>query len=529
MAESVFAALLASRPGTKGLLPWTFEDAGTWLVAAERARGRHLTPPLFDEIARQSRLLPRSDARERHIERLARPGTAVVITGQQVGLFGGPLYTLYKAATAIARARFLEERTGMPCVPLFWLQTEDHDYIEIAQATLSSSGGPITLALPPESEPNRVSMSHRALPREVESLILSLENALVSLPHATEVVNLVRKNYVPGRPIAAAFAGLMAELWNDEGLVFLDPRVLPISKLAAPLFRRVLDEHATLTAALGERGALLRSIGCDEQVKCRTDASLLFFHPRGPEGPRYRLVRAGDGWETPEGPVSHSTLLDILDREPLRFSTSALLRPLVQDALLPTCAYIGGPAEVSYFAQLPPVYERLGIPMPLIAPRARLRLVDATTRSLLSRLGLEPSDTDAPRDALLQRCAARDKMLGTGHALRSRLLAPLERELAALAAGAPPELVDPIRRTQEACARAIGKLAEKVDRAAVEGDRVTLDRTDRVLLALRPGGVPQERAYGALSMAARIGASSLTRAVLAASAPLDPAVRDVVL
>lgn len=529
MAESVFAALLASRPGAKGLLPWTFAEEAAWLAAAERARERRLSSSLLDEIARQSALLPRSDARDRHIERLARPGATVLVTGQQVGLFGGPLYTLHKAATAIARARYIEERTGSPCIPLFWLQTEDHDYAEIARVTVSTPAGPITLALPPESEPSRVSVAHRRLPPEIESLALSLEDALASLPHATEVANLVRRHYVPERPIATAFAALVADLWNHEGLVVLDPRVLPVSRLASSLFRRVLEEHASLTTDLVARVALLRNLGCQEQVKCRTDASLLFFHPRGPEGPRYRLVRSGEGWETPEGSVSHSTLVDLAEREPLRFSTSALLRPLVQDALLPTCAYIGGPAEVSYFAQLPPVYERIGIPMPLIAPRARLRLVDATTRSLLSRLGLEPADTDEPRAALLRRCSVRNDVLTRGDDVRSRLLSPLERELAALAAAGVPELANPIRRTQEACARAIAKLAEKVDRAAIENDRVTAERVDRVLSALCPGGVPQERAYSALSMAARVGPAPLTRAVLAAATSFDPAVRDVIL
>jgi bacillithiol biosynthesis cysteine-adding enzyme BshC len=527
MAESIFAALLAGRAEALRLLPGRFADPLAWRDAAEAASARGVAAPLVEELARQSASLPRCDARERNLELLARAGTSVVITGQQVGLFGGPLYTLHKAATVIARARLVTELSGRRCVPLFWLQTEDHDYAEIAHVAIAAPSGPITLALPAEPDPTRVAIAHRCLPDEITAVLDRLEDALAPLPHAAAVVALLRAHYVPGRPLALAFAGLLAALWQGEGLLILDPRVPTIARLAAPLWKRALDEHAPIAADLSVRASALAQAGFTEQVRTRADAALVFFHPEGSAGPRYRLVRRGDGWETPAGPVSQSILDGLLAQEPLRFSSSALLRPLVQDSLLPTCAYVGGPAEVAYFAQLPPLYARLGVPMPLIAPRARLRVLDAASRSLLERLGLCAADFDLPRTALLARVAGAADQSADVHRLRARLLGSLERELDAVSALGLDQLSASIRRTRETCASSLHKLADKVERVSLERDHVAGERIDRAIAALRPGGVPQERAYGFTALAARSGTNGLLHAILEGAASLDPAIRDV--
>ena len=529
MAQSVFTALLAGRPEARSLLPGRFEDPEEWTRAADRAAASRVPGPVMEEMVRQSRALPLSEARTRMLEKLTHPGATVVVTGQQVGLFGGPLYTLHKAATAIARARWIEERVRRPCVPVFWLQTEDHDYPEIANVTVQARTEPMTLALPPDPHPSRVSIAHRTVPEQVDAVLAEAEAALSPLPHAAEVLALLRAHYVPGRPMASAFAGLMAELWQAEGLVVLDPRVPAVARSAAPLFQRVLREHAALASVLGARAAEIERIGCDVQVPSRPEASLVFFHPARADGPRYRLVRRDDGFETPEGPVSIPTLENVLEREPLRFSSSALLRPLVQDSILPTCAYVGGPAEVSYFAELPPLYEHLGLPLPLVAPRARLRLLDAPTRSLLERLGLAAADVETSRDALLARVAIRPDGAGTLAELEARLLGPLRRELDALAALGVHNLEGPIQKTRDACTEAVGRLASKVERALLERDQATLGRVERVQAALYPAGVPQERAYGFLTLAARSGTAALTRVILAGAESFDPRVGDIPL
>lgn len=531
MSESIFAALLAGRPEVQRLLPGRFAEPAAWCQAAREASGRRIEASVLDELARQSSALPPSDARQRNLEKLARAGTTVVVTGQQVGLFGGPLYTLHKAATAIARARMIEASTGLACVPLFWLQTEDHDYAEIARVTITTpSGAPATFALPEESSAEtRVSLAQRVLPREIAALVDECNAALDAWPYAREVAALLQAHYVPGRAIGAAFAGVLAELWQDEGLLLLDPRVPSLARLAAPCMARALEQSAAIADELAARADAIAAAGCDLQVRTRDDAALVFFHERDASGPRYRLVRAGDGWKTAAGESSQAALTALLSSDPLRFSSSALLRPLLQDSWLPSCAYVGGPAELSYFAQLPPLYARFSVPMPLIAPRARLRILDGTTRSLLSRVGLEAVDFDRPRDALLARVATRSADEPNAEQLRTRMLASLEHELDALAGRELDGLANPIRKAREACNTAIDKLVDKAERALLERDRVASERIDRLIAALRPNGVPQERAYGFLGYAARVGPRALSAALLEAATPLDPNVRDVCL
>src|SRR6185369_5566207 len=210
-----------------------------------------------------------------------------------------------------------------------------------------------------------------------------------------------------------------------------------------------------------------------------------------------------------------------LDRDPLCFSTSALLRPIVQDALLPACAYVAGPGEINYFAQLPPLYDLFGVAPSLVIPRARFRCLDARTRRLLAETGLAADDVGKPRGELLPRLgAASSAAVGSADLpaeLRRRVderIAPevdrIAREVAALA----PGLERPARRARASVAHALGRLVERAAAALVERDQVLAARIGRLERALCPDGVPQERFYGWPSLAGRHGARSLTRLVL---------------
>ena len=531
MGGDLFASFIAGGTAAAGLLPFGPVDERDWEAAARLAAGRRLAPGLQDELRRQSGALPPSPARDRALDALGRDGVAVVVTGQQVGLFLGPLYTLHKAATAVARARWISDVTGNPCVPLFWIQTEDHDWEEIRRAEVLGPAGRVSFELPPEPAAlSRVSLAQRVLPPEVDGLATALGQVVAPLPHGSEVSALVARHYRSGRTPGAAFAGLLAELFAEEGLLILDPRTPAMGQLAAPILRRAIEDHEAIARALADRARELAARGFAEQVHTRPGASLAFFHPRGPAGPRYRLVREGAGFSTPDGPVSLAELLARLDADPLWFSTSALLRPLVQDALLPTAAYLGGPAECSYFAQLPPVYERFGLVLPMIAPRARLRLVDGPARRQLARLGLRPEDVDQSRAELLARVAARSGEVPAAEGLRERLLGGLTRELDALTpllAGLDAALERNVRRTRETAAFAVERLVIAAERAALSKDRVAVERLDRLLDALRPGGRPQERVDAFPALAARAGPGALVAALVEAARPLTPDVRSV--
>jgi len=305
-----------------------------------------------------------------------------------------------------------------------------------------------------------------------------------------------------------------------------------VARLAAPLYRRAVAEAAAIGAELEGRATELQAAGFDVQIPVRSDCALVFYHRDGATGPRHRLVRpearakasdSGGDWGLAgsDHAASGAELAAALERDPLCFSTSALLRPIVQDSLLPTAAYVGGPAEVSYFAQLGPLYRRFDLSPPLVVPRARFVCVGAPDRRRLGQLGLATRDVLTASDTeLLARLpiarpagaadpdalAARAAELGAGAAALSEAVAsalPRDRNLSR-AAG----------RTGAGVAAALQKLVERYRRTLAAGDRVTAERMARLRQALAPGGAPQERVYAWPSLAGRHGGAALKRAVL---------------
>jgi uncharacterized protein YllA (UPF0747 family) len=388
-------------------------------------------------------------------------------------------------------------------------------------------------------------------------------------PAARAVVAVLRAHYRPGRTMAAAFAGALGAIFADEGLLFLDPREARVAALAAPIYRRAITDAGLIDDLLARQEQRLRGAGFDCQVALRAGSPLVFFHARGAAGPRCRLrwepsegsqtlprgtplgdpapstrsrsepsegsqtlprgTPLGDGaWRLDGGgaPVSTAALLDKLARDPLCFSTSALLRPIVQDALLPTVAYVGGPAELSYFAELDPLYSHFGVTPALVLPRARFRCVDAAARRVLEALGLTADDIARPLPDLLARTAAPPPAgLPDPDSLRRRIqaeIAPVVGEIADGVVAAAPELARAAERTRISVAHALRRLTDRYARRVAERDGVTRERLERLRAALYPGGIPQERVFGWPALAARIGATEFKRLVFDRLAEVGP-------
>jgi bacillithiol synthase len=530
--------------------PCTWPGAPRMRARAVARAVRPLAPEVLRAVAAQNAALPASPTRDAHIAALER-GAAVVVTGQQVGLFLGPLYTIYKAATAVVIARVLAAETGATVVPMFWLQTEDHDLVEIASCSVPGPRVCKTIAAPIAAD-NRISIAHLALPPEVAECLDRLADALGEGVLAEAHVARLRRHYRAGVSWSAAFAGVLAELFAPEGLVMIDPRDPALAAQAAPVHAHALEHADRIAAAMVARCAELERAGASVPVHVRPGAPLSFFHPDGPLGPRVRLERSdsgpGDGFaEVGGGCVhEHAALLAALRDEPRRFSTSALLRPIVQDTLLPTVAYVGGPSEVAYFAQLGPLYRAFDRSPPLVVPRARFRVTDSRTRRLLDRLGLAPRDAELSEEALLARLRASSlggdprpageavgapTPLGveTGEIAR-QLLDPFVEahgELARRLTHAGPAIARALARTRGSVERAIGKLAGKVERARLYADAERVDAVRRLRAMLAPGGAPQERILCLAALAARVGDRAVVERVLSAIDPFDTSLKEL--
>jgi bacillithiol biosynthesis cysteine-adding enzyme BshC len=517
MSASLFDAYVSG--GAREFFPSSFAHEGDRMRAVERA-GR-ISPPVLARIEAQNARFGASAARTAHLSALAE-GAAVVVTGQQVGLFLGPLYTVYKAATAVVCARTLSAETRRPVVPVFWLQTEDHDLVEIAHCTTERpEAEPLELSIPVDAH-NHVSIAHLTLPQDVRACLESLDTAIGALPEARMHLDRLMRHYRPGVRWCDAFAGVIAELFEPEGLLVVDPRDPVLAAELRALHRQALEETDRLGEALVEQSTRLSEAGFQTTVFVRPDAPLAFFHPEGAEGPRYRIAHSGPRFSEIGGTRSHelSSLQAALEKDPLCFSTSALLRPLAQDSLLPTAAYVGGPAEVAYYAQLGPLYAAFGRELPLVVPRARFRVIEPAAARLLKRYGLEPRAVESSEPALLRALAASCGEVSAGPApevfeneLRAGFEAVLSNALAKLTISAEPlrGTIDKTLRKLETSSR---KLAERYANVRAGADLSRVRDARRLRAMLQPNGEPQERSYGLAYFAAKFGERAFLERVL---------------
>lgn len=498
-----------------------------WVAGARRP----IAPPVLEAVRRVNRPLAPSPARDAHLAELASGEAACVVTGQQCGLFGGPLYSVHKAAAAVRLAARLRDETGAPVVPVFWLQTEDHDAAEIeAHVAVGASGAHTVQRVTPQLGA-RASVAHATIPDAVGTSLDALDAAWEDLPHGETMAEWLRERWQPGARWADAFARTLGDLFSEAGLVVFPGRAPEVARAAAPLHRWAIHERAGVSAALAERAERLRAAGWNVQVPVREACALSFVHPEGEHGPRYRLQALEGRWRcagAPGGaPLDAATLDAWLRDDPLRFSTSALLRPLVQDHLLPCAAYVGGPSEVAYLAQIAALYPSAGVSPSMVVARPSWCWVPQPVRDDAAQWGLPESALREGVDACLARLAParnEDDAQGPRARLQAGVAATLDAllaEHASLPAEEREGLERAARRTRNTASRYFARFQRTLERAERRRDRARLAALTRACGWLQPGGRAQERSLGFGSLAAWAGLDALVAAALEAADPLD--------
>jgi bacillithiol biosynthesis cysteine-adding enzyme BshC len=328
------------------------------------------------------------------LELLAQPGTVAVVTGQQVGLFSGPAYTIYKALTAARLAAHLNAR-GIPAVPVFWIATEDHDFAEVNHVfVFDTNHRPIKLIVNGSNDDGRpvgrIPIAEPPLGR--------LREALSGFPFSAETMDMVAESYRPGATFGTAFQGLLQRLLSNQGLLFVDPLDEPIRRMAAPLLQDVVRDGAGLQNELLQRSKVLAAAGYHAQVHIEPKTSLTFLL----DGDRRITLRRQNGdYASKDRRYSVDELMERAEQ----LSPNALLRPVVQDYVLPTVAYVGGPAELAYMAQSQVLYEGLLGRMPVMLARAAFTVLDTRTEKLMERYGLALPSFFHGEDAIREKIA----------------------------------------------------------------------------------------------------------------------------
>jgi bacillithiol biosynthesis cysteine-adding enzyme BshC len=435
---------------------------------------------------------------------LAEEGAVAVVTGQQAGLFGGPLFVLYKALATIEIARRLEARRARPVVPVFWAASDDHDFAEVrAVSVLDAAGAIRTLRYEPGQEPAGEPAWAIELDQTITGLVGDLRQALASSLGLDETMDAVARAYRPGESLSGAFARLLGTVFPE--LVVLDPADAALKRLFTPVLVRELRDASPTSRLALEAGRALLAAGYHQQVPVRPGFLNLFLL----EGGQRRALALAGGTLEVRGTGERLPLVEAVHRleaEPSLWSPGALLRPLVQDAILPTAAYVGGPAELAYHAQIAPSYGHFGIPRPALVPRPSVTLVEPSQARALDAEGLSLGDLVGDPEALLSRWA-REAYPDVEEAFR-RTREAIEREMGAVeeALGAQ----DPTLRGAAAAARGrvlhpLDGLHEKALRALKKRDQGRAERLRRTRDALVPGGALQERGLGLVGALGRHG------------------------
>jgi bacillithiol biosynthesis cysteine-adding enzyme BshC len=427
---------------------------------------------------------------------LARPGTVAIVTGQQVGLFSGPAYTVYKALTAIKAARDLTE-CGVPAVPVFWLATEDHDLAEVDHVWVFGA----------DHRPVKIRMNHNhAGSRPVGGIPLpdmpigELRAALEGLPYRDDAVALIERAYRPGETMGSAFASLIRELFRPYGLLLIDPMEPALRRIAAPLMREAVERMPELVDALMVRSKEIVDRGYHAQVLVDKTTSLAFLLH---DGHRTALRQSNGDFSDAHRKFSTRELA----ARAADLSPNALLRPVMQDYMLPTAAYIGGPGELAYFAQSNVLYGKLLGRQPAAFPRACFTLIDERHRKRMARYGIGPTDLFAGERELQGAIAAR--------LVPERLRASLDHTKAAVS-GALDALKSDLDHFDVSLAAAlgtsrrkieyqVGKIARKTAAQIMERDEQAVRDARSLNGLVFPEKHLQERLYSIVPFIAKFG------------------------
>jgi bacillithiol synthase len=491
-----------------------------WHEARARvlARARHGDAVAGALTAQQARRGAPPEARAA-AARLGHTDTLAVVTGQQAGAFGGPMFTLLKAVTSIQLARRAERTLGSPVVPIFWVDAEDHDWEEIASCTvLDAQAQPRTVTLSPPDGAGEKPVAALRLDDRVLASLAELEAALARTEFTEWVLAGLRAGYQPGANMAEAFATWLEWLLGAHGLIVFDSSDPAVKPLLAEVFRREVTTAGQTAALAAKAGEALDARGHAPQVVPQADSVSLFFV----DGSRRPIRRQGSDFVAGEQSFSAGDLAAEAVSTPHRFSPNVLLRPIVQDTLFPTICYVAGPSELAYLGQLRDVYAHFDLPMPLIHPRATATIADSATLRFLQKYDVPIEDLQAQDEAALNRLLqsqlppAVDAALSEAETAARRAM----QQVIDAVTTVDPTLVGAANTTRGKIEHELRALQGKVIQAVKKRDETLRRQFTRAQAQSFPQGHPQERTLAVVSLLNLYGPALVDR--LLEELPTDP-------
>ncbi len=430
------------------------------------------------------------------IGRLVRDEACVVVTGQQVGLFSGPLYTIYKALTAIKLSASLNRRGLGSFVPIFWLASDDHDLAEIDHIALMDKDNRVReIRCPTFSRESKVPVSDIRLPPEIGDCLEQLKDLTPDTEFKAAIWRSLSEAYQPGRSYVEAFGRWMTRLFKSRGLVLIDASHPGLKEMGRDIFYREIADGSPSTRQAVAASERLRRAGYEPQIPLHEDILNQFYVER-----ERRAIQWKDGAFDIKGlpaAVAKERLLELAKDKPSLFSPNVLLRPLYQDAVLPTVAYVGGPSEIAYFGQLKGVYEAFGLPMPVIYPRKNVTIVERKIDHILKKYHLSVPDLWRDASGAMGDITKEEIPDAVGQAL---LLVRdhLERDYARLKAellAFDPGLAGSVDLAKGKMNQQLDFMEKKVQQAARRRNDIAIRQLRKAVDSLFPNRRPQERVF----------------------------------
>ena len=463
-------------------------------------------------IAAQQELRGAPAASRASAARLADPATRVVITGQQAGVFGGPLFTLLKALTAMKLAAKVEREHKVPVVPVFWIDAEDHDWPEVSGCTvLDADLAPSTIRLADLAGAGDLPIAQLSLTADISTAIDELDAALPDSEFKAGIIDSLRKAYAPGLGMATAFGKWIEEVLGPHGLVVYDSADPAAKPLARDVFVTEVSQPGNTARIAARAGEALVAKGYHAQATL-AEGTVSVFHLNAE-----RLAVRVDGNQAfiGERALSLPQLVDEAREHPEHFSPNVLLRPIVQDTVFPTICYVAGPNELAYLGQLQEVYAHFGVPMPLMYQRATATLADSATLRFLNKYELPLTALRAQDEAALNHLLE-SQLPPTVEQSLTAVSAVIDERMAAVSAAVPqidPTLEGAVKSTLGKLQHEVHSLHNKVIQAAKRRDETLRRQFQRAQALTFPQGHPQEREVGFVWFLNRYGPALVDRLI----------------
>jgi|GEM_PF-5553134 len=474
------------------------------VVLEKRAADSGFRERLADILIQQNAAWESPAETMNHIEALRSRNTFAVVTGQQAGIFGGPLYTIYKTITVLKLCKELQNRyPDKQFVPVFWLEVNDSDFEEISVVRYLTKENTLReLKLDEQPDDTFRAIDSREIDASLQDWRSAFEEDFFDTEFKQEAIDAYFNAYAYGG-YTDGFARVLHGLFAKHGLILMNPAAEEFSELAQPLYKRALKNNTELITALKQRSEEIRQSGYSPQISIRDDQTLLFYVDE--EGRRYRLDVKADGSLAAKDGDHYRTISEEMLLKPGALTPNVALRPVLQDFLLPTVSYVGGPGELSYFAQVEALYSALEIEMPLLYPRHRITLVEKKIGRMAGKLDLQLSDILEPgkaADIIAERGGGKlFKELDDTTQNISKMLEALKQTMVA----EDPNLENAFTKTSGSIENNLGKLSANIRRSLEQKNSVQLNQLQKIETNVFPFGKPQERVLTWLYFAVKYG------------------------